>query len=155
MGYNGVAWPEQCIEQKEEYHFFIFGDYGGITCGKGNQSHDPNGWTCGRHKATFAKTADNTKDHPDRGRWMHHGIDDKAQPLVASWMQKYAAKLRPDYVLSGGDNFYFGGLDGWGLHCCSPMDEIHQRTATQFYHVFEDMYKGDGMDIPFYSCFGN
>lgn len=157
LQYNGIEWPSKCIEKKNEYHFFLFGDYGGITCGKGNESHDPNGWTCGRSRShsVYAKTADNTKDHPDRGRWMHHGIDDLAQPNVAKQMQIFAAKLKPDYVLSGGDNFYFGGLDGWGLHCCQPMDSIHKRTYAQFQHVFENMYSGEGLDIPFYSVFGN
>eukprot|EP00929_Paragymnodinium_shiwhaense_P030602 TRINITY_DN1730_c0_g4_i2.p1 TRINITY_DN1730_c0_g4~~TRINITY_DN1730_c0_g4_i2.p1 ORF type:complete len:752 (+),score=262.44 TRINITY_DN1730_c0_g4_i2:115-2370(+) len=157
LQHNGVKWPGQCIEKRSEYHFFLFGDYGGMTCGSVNNTHDPNAWACGRRqKHLFAKTADNTKDHPDRGRWMHHGIDDKAQKLVASKMQHWANKLKPDYVLSGGDNFYFGGIDGWGLHCCHPMDSIHKRTMAQFKHVFEDMYAGAGLDgIPFYSVLGN
>eukprot|EP00929_Paragymnodinium_shiwhaense_P030600 TRINITY_DN1730_c0_g3_i1.p1 TRINITY_DN1730_c0_g3~~TRINITY_DN1730_c0_g3_i1.p1 ORF type:complete len:779 (+),score=161.95 TRINITY_DN1730_c0_g3_i1:87-2339(+) len=157
LQYNGIKWPSKCIEKRKEYHFFLFGDYGGMTCGSVNNTHDPNGWACGRRqKHLFAKTADNTKDHPDRGRWMHHGIDDKAQKLVAEKMALSAKELQPDYVLSGGDNFYFGGLDGWGLHCCHPMDDIHKRTMAQFQHVFEDMYSGPGLDgIPFYSVLGN
>eukprot|EP00929_Paragymnodinium_shiwhaense_P030605 TRINITY_DN1730_c1_g1_i1.p1 TRINITY_DN1730_c1_g1~~TRINITY_DN1730_c1_g1_i1.p1 ORF type:complete len:1159 (+),score=189.09 TRINITY_DN1730_c1_g1_i1:97-3573(+) len=155
LDYNGMKWPSTCVEKKKEYHFFLFGDYGGITCGSVNGSGDPNSWACGRQDHLFAKTADNTKDHSDRGRWLHRGIDDKAQKLVAEHMAELAKKVRPDFVLSGGDNFYFGGLDGWGLSCCHPMDDIHPRTMAQFHHVFETMYVGEGLNIPFYSVFGN
>merc|ERR1712228_999813 len=48
MQYNGIAWPDMCIEDREDSHVFIMGDYGGMTCGDhmtlGN--HDPNGWAC-------------------------------------------------------------------------------------------------------------
>eukprot|EP00929_Paragymnodinium_shiwhaense_P030598 TRINITY_DN1730_c0_g2_i1.p1 TRINITY_DN1730_c0_g2~~TRINITY_DN1730_c0_g2_i1.p1 ORF type:complete len:1242 (+),score=311.64 TRINITY_DN1730_c0_g2_i1:123-3848(+) len=159
--HNGISWPEMCINGDGPHHVMVFGDYGGITCGSVNGSGDPNSWTwtCRQNKKWnefYARTADNTHDHGDRGRSTFWGIDDRAQNLVAKQMQIKAAEIRPAYVLSGGDNFYFGGLDGWGLKCCHPMDKIHMRTHVQFTAVFEDMYKGPGLDgIPFFSVFGN
>eukprot|EP00928_Gymnodinium_smaydae_P044369 TRINITY_DN2959_c0_g1_i5.p1 TRINITY_DN2959_c0_g1~~TRINITY_DN2959_c0_g1_i5.p1 ORF type:complete len:788 (-),score=172.44 TRINITY_DN2959_c0_g1_i5:284-2647(-) len=152
--YNGIAWPDMCFEDPAESHVFIMGDYGGITCNDRTTMgrHDPNGWICHDHSRTevYAKTADNTKDHNDRGRYKIWGVDDKAQQLVAKQMRKRAQVTLPNYALNGGDNFYFGGLDN---KCGSPMNEIHARTRLQFLHVFEDMYRG--VDVPFFSVFGN
>eukprot|EP00929_Paragymnodinium_shiwhaense_P030595 TRINITY_DN1730_c0_g1_i1.p1 TRINITY_DN1730_c0_g1~~TRINITY_DN1730_c0_g1_i1.p1 ORF type:complete len:1314 (+),score=159.08 TRINITY_DN1730_c0_g1_i1:105-3944(+) len=158
LEYNGITWPELCYEGKNT-HFFLFGDYGGVTCGWMNRTlKDPNEWTCKKKKEPgfWARPADNTKDHDDRGRFHFKNVDDKAQVLVAKQMQMHAEKVRPKYILSGGDNFYFGGLDGWGVQCCStPMNQIHPRTMVQFQYVFEEMYDGDALNIPFFSVFGN
>jgi len=150
--YNGISWPELVFEGHEESRVFVMGDYGGMTCGdRETTGKDPNGWACHGHDGVYVKSADNTKDHPDRGRFMFHGTDDKPQQLVADQMRQRALTRPPHYALNGGDNFYFGGLD---TRCGqTPMDQIHPRTRLQFDLVFEQMYSG--VDVPFFSVFGN
>eukprot|EP00928_Gymnodinium_smaydae_P070053 TRINITY_DN53996_c0_g1_i1.p1 TRINITY_DN53996_c0_g1~~TRINITY_DN53996_c0_g1_i1.p1 ORF type:complete len:678 (+),score=162.60 TRINITY_DN53996_c0_g1_i1:185-2218(+) len=156
LEHNGISWPELCYEGDDEEHVFVIGDYGGITCGhRSAKTHwrDPNGWAChSRRKGVYAMSADNTKDHPGRGRSMIRGIDDHPQWSVAQMMKRYAPKMKPRYVLNGGDNFYFGGLD---THCGVPMDVIDERTRVQFEAIFENMYSGEGMDVPWFSTLGN
>lgn len=150
LQHNGISWPDMCIPQATNLHFFIMGDYGGITCGDAatlGNGGDPNSWTCHGRQGLYAKTADNTADKP--GRYLS-GSDYNAQSLVAAEMVKRARISKPDYVLSGGDNFYFGGID---LKCGHPMNQIHPRTKLQFQVVFEDMYRG--VDVPFFSVMGN
>lgn len=149
---NGIAMPDMCIQDASEAQVFIMGDYGGITCGdKATRGpKDPNGFTCKKKEGVYVKTADNTEDHDDRGRYHVVGADDMPQQLVAEQMRKRAAKSMPHNVLNGGDNFYFGGLD---LTCCQPFDKIHNRTRLQFEYVFERMY--EGIDAPFFSVLGN
>lgn len=154
MELNGMSWPERCYDGHEEEHFFLIGDYGGLTCNHKVNGYDPNAWTCGRsaEPGPFAKSADNTKDHPERGRVFVPGSDDRPQARVAEQMRKIAPARRPKYFLNGGDNFYFGGLD---TRCGYPMDQIHERTRAQFDVIFEQMYSGEGMDVPWLSTLGN
>merc|ERR1712054_592410 len=92
--------------------------------------------------------ADNIKDGKDRGRF-RMARDRNPQQLTAAAMQRHAMKHRPRFILNGGDNFYFGGLD---LTCGTvPFDQIHERTQVQFDHVFEKMYAGEGLDdVPWF-----
>merc|ERR1712048_800819 len=149
LQYNCIEWPEMCVEDAESSNFFIMGDYGGITCGDVSMGRDPNGWTCKKGQGTYVKAADNTHDHGDRGRYMLPS-DTHPQHLVAARMNERFTTSQPKYVINGGDNFYFGGLD---IRCGVPMGELHDRTRLQFKHVFEKMY--EGCDVPFFSVFGN
>jgi hypothetical protein len=163
LKYNGISAPERCYEGEQDEHFFILGDYGGITCNdlSGTSSHkDPWAYTCGRNdhgdnrgrKDVYVKCADNTKDHPERGRHFTQS-DARPQFFVADQMRKYAPRSKPRFFLNGGDNFYFGGLDIiCGQH---PMNTTHERTRVQFDGVFEKMYSGAYMEVPWFSTMGN
>jgi len=150
---NGISWPERCYDGPEDEHIFLIGDYGGITCGHRVDGHDPNGLLCGKGRGVpFVKPADNTHDHPEFGRYHVWGSDDKPQQRVAKQMRARALSSMPKFVINGGDNFYWGGLD---TRCEHPMNEIHERTRVQFDVVFEKMYEGEGMDVPWFSTLGN
>ena len=70
-----------CFEGPQEEHVFLIGDWGGrkpgvpVSCGLGKP-----------------------------GRVFLHGIDDRAQFLVAQQMSKHAVDTDPRYVLNVGDN---------------------------------------------------
>lgn len=81
------------------------------------------------------------------------GVDDCAQQRVASQMMRRANEMgrAPDYVLNGGDNFYWQGLD---MKCGSPASQIVENG--QFAFVFEAMYHGPGLDgKPWLGVLGN
>ena len=50
----------------------------------------------------------------------------------------------PDYLLNVGDNFYWGGL--FGKCGETPMSKINDITRAQFNWIFENVYKGPGLD---------
>jgi hypothetical protein len=162
LQYNGISAPERCYEGDGEEHFFILGDYGGITCNDRSGTdgkRDPWSYTCGRRdsgenrgrKDVYVKCADNTKDHPERGRHFTPS-DAKPQFFVADQMRTAALTSKPRFILNGGDNFYFGGID---LRCGLPMDTVHNRTQVQFDGVFEKMYSGTDLKVPWFSTLGN
>jgi len=139
LQYNGMSWPEFCFEGSEPEHLFIIGDWGGVEMG-GHASPAPN-------------------INPKANRFFKAGIDDRAQQLVAQQMMNLAAKVKPRLVLSGGDNFYWGGVRGV---CGKPMDaairDFHNPgtgESIQFAAVFERMYAGALSDVPWLVCFGN
>lgn len=142
LEYNGISWPEYCFEGDEPEHMFLLGDWGGLDYG-------------GR-----VKPAVNVKKEHGPSRWFKRGIDDRAQVLVARQMSKLADKVKPKFVLNGGDNFYWGGIIG---RCGKPIQQAvddfsdpNAKETLQFKHVFEDMYTGETLDtVPFLGCFGN
>jgi len=132
MDYKGASLPERCYDGADEEHFFVVGDYGGITSrdGQVNRADNTGG---GKVRKLYPQDA-----HP--------------QQDVAAQMLAKAATAKPRFILNGGDNFYFGGID---VDCGQPMDTIHARTKLQFDNVFEKMYAGADMDIPWFSVLGN
>ena len=82
-----------------EEHFFVVGDYGGITSrdGQVNRADNTGG---GKVRKLYPQDA-----HP--------------QQDVAAQMLAKAATAKPRFILNGGDNFYFGGID---IDCGQPMD---------------------------------
>jgi hypothetical protein len=136
LQYKGASLPERCYDGAAEEHVFVIGDYGGITKTSGG--------------SVYVERADNTVGRTD-GRRLRSG-DAHPQQDVAAAMANFAATLKPRFVLNGGDNFYFGGID---TGCGKPMNTIAPRTQVQFDAVFEKMYAGTGMDIPWFSVLGN
>eukprot|EP00928_Gymnodinium_smaydae_P094763 TRINITY_DN8010_c0_g1_i6.p1 TRINITY_DN8010_c0_g1~~TRINITY_DN8010_c0_g1_i6.p1 ORF type:complete len:682 (-),score=105.34 TRINITY_DN8010_c0_g1_i6:135-2180(-) len=133
---NGVKWPELCFIGKSEEHMFLIGDWGGLEpAGSGEP-----------------KVADNTrsKQHP---RGFYWGTDNRAQSLVAEHMRKQAKLSNPRFVLNVGDNFYWGGIR---QRCGQPANVISPSTDRQFVKVFENVYKGPGLDgKPWFGVLGN
>jgi len=71
------------------------------------------------------------------------GTDDVAQSLVAEEMKKRAVTSDPSYVLNVGDNFYWGGIEGY---CGSaPMGELSSSAKQQFSEVWDKVYSGPGL----------
>jgi len=134
---NGISWPAYCYTGYEDEHVFFIGDWGGLTSHRTQASHD-------------VRVADNTQDKGWRN--FHWGVDDKAQILVAQQMNKRAAVANPRYILNAGDNFYWGGIKD----DCSKYPFGSFGDTNQWFPVFEDMYKGPGMDgKPWFSTLGN
>eukprot|EP00448_Togula_jolla_P023929 CAMPEP_0170592376 /NCGR_PEP_ID=MMETSP0224-20130122/12891_1 /TAXON_ID=285029 /ORGANISM="Togula jolla, Strain CCCM 725" /LENGTH=725 /DNA_ID=CAMNT_0010916277 /DNA_START=50 /DNA_END=2227 /DNA_ORIENTATION=- len=137
--YNGISWPELCFTGLEEEHAFIIGDWGGIRSRRGHLRPAPN---------------------MKNGRGFRWGIDNVAQHLVAKQLNSLANVSRPRYVLNAGDNFYWGGVEE---KCGQPMNVSVAKFrngwgegATQFYHIFDKIYHGPGIDgVPWLSCLGN
>lgn len=131
---NGVAWPPLCLESRASYHeehFFIIGDWGGIS----------RPWIP-------PLPADMTSS---RGRPFVAGVDDNAQQLVANQMKMRAQVNMPRYVLNAGDNFYWGGIT---MDCGLPSNKTVQ--TDQWEHVFERVYQGPGLDgVPWMGVLGN
>eukprot|EP00420_Gonyaulax_spinifera_P030322 CAMPEP_0197882206 /NCGR_PEP_ID=MMETSP1439-20131203/9439_1 /TAXON_ID=66791 /ORGANISM="Gonyaulax spinifera, Strain CCMP409" /LENGTH=386 /DNA_ID=CAMNT_0043501853 /DNA_START=45 /DNA_END=1203 /DNA_ORIENTATION=- len=119
--HNGVTLPDVCIKGSDEHHVFIISDWGGVE------------------NDGSIKPADVTKIGAG-WRQIEPGVDDKAQVLVAKQMQKWAAKKKPDYVINAGSSLW-GGIRSH----CGPPPFIRADTG-QWKHLFEDVYKGDGLD---------
>ncbi|CAE7206931.1 Acp5 [Symbiodinium necroappetens] len=171
--YNGIEWPAMKIKGTNT-HIFAVGDWGGLAGTlphnsqiiqyKGGQTMGPH--VMGRYR-TDAKTHDlscstpemsdcfatNGTDCPARCGWIED-IDTKAQHLVADQMIKRAKMNNPDYLLNVGDNFYWGGIAG---KCGeTPMSKVNDITRAQFNWIFENVYKGPGLDgKPWLSVLGN
>jgi len=171
--YNGIEWPTMKIKGTNT-HIFAVGDWGGLAGTlphnsqiiqyKGGQTMGPH--TMGRYR-TDAKTHDlscstpemsdcfgtNGTDCPARCGWLKD-IDTKAQSLVANQMIKRAKMNNPDFLLNVGDNFYWGGVAG---KCGeTPMSKVNDVTRAQFNWIFENIYKGPGLDgKPWLSVLGN
>ncbi|QDZ20943.1 metallophosphoesterase [Chloropicon primus] len=73
------------------------------------------------------------------GDWGRDGLD--GQRAVARGMASLADELRPDFVISTGDNFYIGGL-------ASPSD-------SQFETSFVDVYNAGSLQVPWLTVLGN
>jgi len=125
--YNGVKLPDVCFTNNPgPHHVFAVGDWGGMM-------HD-SGWI-------------QPADHRSKMFGPHHRpfilhVDDMAQKNVAAQMAARAAFSNPDYVLNVGDNFYWAGVN---TKCGAPGDAANDGTH-QWERVFENMYKGPGLD---------
>eukprot|EP00927_Polykrikos_kofoidii_P066936 TRINITY_DN62493_c0_g1_i1.p1 TRINITY_DN62493_c0_g1~~TRINITY_DN62493_c0_g1_i1.p1 ORF type:complete len:877 (+),score=140.77 TRINITY_DN62493_c0_g1_i1:95-2632(+) len=132
--YNGISWPEYCFTGQEEEHVFILGDWGGLPAPQAKGAFD-------------VRPADNS-----RARGFSWPTDAWAQRLVAKRMSSVAAKMNPRYVLNVGDNFYWGGIKDKCFR--QPFGTLS--PTNQWHPVFEDMYKGSGLDgKPWFGTFGN
>lgn len=128
-GYNGVSLPDTCFFGDDEHHVFVIGDWGGVL------------------KAAGEKPV--PADHRSVLFASHHrpfvlGADDTAQLNVAKWMRYRAAISFPDYVISVGDNFYWGGVT---VKCGAPPGACEDASG-QWRWVYETVYKGLGLDLP-------
>ncbi|CAK9018356.1 Purple acid phosphatase 17 (Acid phosphatase type 5) (Peroxidase), partial [Durusdinium trenchii] len=171
--YNGIEWPKMTIRGTNT-HVFAVGDWGGLAGTlphnsqiiqyKGGQTMGPH--TMGRYR-TDAKTHDltcttpemsdcfgtNGTDCPKRCGWLKD-VDVPAQHLVADQMIKRAKENNPDYLLNVGDNFYWGGI--FGKCGDTPMSKVNDVTRAQFNWIYENVYKGPGLDgKPWLSVLGN
>lgn len=129
VDYNGIELPPFCIKKIGLHKVFVIGDWGGVL-----GPHGP-------------KPANQRSKE-----WFLKGVDDRAQQRVAAQMQERAKHHAPDYILSMGDTFYWSGLD---IKCgVAPAFQI---TPTgQLEHVFENIYKGEGIDgKPWLGVLGN
>eukprot|EP00440_Ansanella_granifera_P005062 gb/GFBE01005487.1/.p1 GENE.gb/GFBE01005487.1/~~gb/GFBE01005487.1/.p1 ORF type:complete len:438 (+),score=83.68 gb/GFBE01005487.1/:1-1314(+) len=125
--HNGKALRDVCMLENASRHIFIIGDWGGV-----------------RYEENMNIMPADHRSHlfPSHHRDFVDAVDDCAQQRVAGQMQSWAAVLRPDYVLNVGDNFYWGGVNG---QCGrNPFEEGFQ--WSQWGPIFEDMYKGPGLD---------
>jgi len=119
--HNGVTLPDVCIRGMGEHHVFVLADWGGV------------------YKDGAVLTADVTKAGTG-WRQSVPGVDDDAQELVANQMGLRASSKSPDYIINAGNSFY-GGVRSH----CGPSPFLRADTG-QWQHLFEDMYKGAGLD---------
>jgi len=126
---NGIAWPEMCLDGKEDQHFFVIGDWGGEV---------------GTPPKTFVNRATVIPE-----------IDIYAQVFVAGRMAAMAKELKPKFVINVGDNFYPGGISGPGT-CNAETHATDAAGGIVFKQVFEDVYKGEGLDgVEWWGVLGN
>lgn len=129
MDLNGVAWPTACWDGKDEQHFFVIGDWGGMM---------------GNPPTTF-------KNRPH----IIPEIDTHAQSLVAARMADVAQSSKPKFVVNVGDNFYPGGIGGPG-QCNALTGKTDATGFIIFKNVFETIYKGPGLDgVEWWGVLGN
>jgi len=137
---NGFAYPAACYELKDENHFFVIGDWGGMC-----------GWGLGNDKCgTDAVWADDWGQHssmevrPMKNRGQHiQGIDDSAQQRIAVAMGNIAEQTPPEFVVSVGDHFYPGGI---AEHADGRSSSVDLTTIpNQFQHAFENIYNSTHM----------
>jgi len=169
--YNGISWPEMTasVTPGQEVHFFAIGDWGGMDGAleppdglprmityPGGHLPGPHVFprsrlACGHTALTNCYFKGEKYCSPSCG--FAPGVDDRAQLLVAEQMKKRAAKHNPQFFLNVGDNFYWGGI---AKNCGHPMNHIHPATRHQFQTIFEDVYRGPGIDgKPWFSVLGN
>jgi len=169
--YNGISWPElhASADPDGASHFFAIGDWGGMDGaleppdGLPRMITYPGGHLPGPHVFPRSRLACGNKaltncyfgkeKHCSYSCGFAAGVDDKAQLLVAEQMKRRARKHRPQFFLNVGDNFYWGGI---AKTCGHPMNQIHWATRHQFKSIFEDVYRGPGIDgKPWLSVLGN
>lgn len=125
--HNGKHLPDVCFAKEGPHRVYVISDWGGVLLDGKPKPADQ------RPKKDFVS-----------------GIDDKAQLLVAEQMRQRAAKRSPDYIINGGDSFYWGGLD---MPCGTPGKIIY---SPQLHFNFENVYTGAGLDgKPWLSVLGN
>lgn len=73
------------------------------------------------------------------GDWGREGMQN--QTAVAALMAQVAGPLKPDFILSMGDNFYENGL----LSIDDP----------QFHSSFSEVYSADSLQVPWHAILGN
>lgn len=125
---NGIRLPDVCIRSPGPHYVYVIGDWGGIL---------------GPHGPTPANQR-SKEEFVD-------GVDDVAQIRVANQMRWRAKRRSPDYILQMGDAFYWSGLN---VKCGTPAYQVV--PTGQFQWVFEDIYKGEGLDgKPWLGVLGN
>lgn len=152
---NGVAYPTACYEDKENYHFFIIGDWGGMCgWGAGNDCNGPDrlmppGFEWPKYQWSpmwpTAKVGEPWPMRNQRGKSNFiEGIDEKAQHLVRDAMVEVAKTSKPEFVISVGDNFYPGGI----IERCEGSSDGYDfdRIPQQFNTTFEMMYTSPELD---------
>lgn len=126
--HNGIHLPAVCFRSPGPHRVFVISDWGGLV--------EPGG----------PRTADQRPAEK-----FVPGVDDRAQVLVARQMQLRAASRSPDYILNGGDSFYWGGLE---IECGKPSNQIVH--SNQLQENFEKIYTGNGLDgKPWLGVLGN
>ncbi|CAE8707395.1 unnamed protein product [Polarella glacialis] len=175
LDYAGMAWEDMSFPGTQEMHFLAVGDWGGmdgtvVTDGKrpgkeyyrviqykGGDTEGPHVMARSRMMCNFDPLVNcfalegGPGCNPNCG--FTAGLDDQAQILVAREMQKLAEKVKPVLVLNVGDNFYWGGIE---VDCGTPMGEISPVAKHQFDAVYENIYRGPGLDgVPWLSVLGN
>jgi len=125
--HNGQALRDVCFGEDASLHVFVIGDWGGVkyTADMPIMPAD--------HRSTL---------FPKRHREFVEGVDDCAQQRVAGQMLNWALHSPPDYVLNVGDNFYWGGAES----NCSSNLFTEGFSWHQWGPIFEEMYKGPGLD---------
>jgi len=135
--HNGVALQDTCFPGRgpnRTNHVFVIGDWGGVLTDKGLNPADKRSKKFVNHRAFV------------------FGADDWAQQKVAGQMAKRALVHEPDYVLNVGDNFYWGGVGTYGTYgngngaVCGATPPNVAQPSLQFQRIFEDVYKGPGLD---------
>jgi hypothetical protein len=162
MQYKGVAWETMKIAGTKKMHIFAIGDWGGLLgTGSGKMIQYRGGAGSGSHTMARFRGPCTT---PNMVACFNGGtcpsvcnyvpeVDRHAQSLVAVQFNKRAATSNPDFVLNVGDNFYWGGVN---IKCGYPMHTIHDVTKEQFREIFENTYRGPGIDgKPWLSVLGN
>jgi len=136
--HNGVQLQDVCIDSPGPHHVFAIGDWGGIVF----QKNIPPVPADKRSKLFKAYH-----------RTYVHGVDDRAQLLVAAQMRARATVAPPDYILNAGDNFYWGGVDGM---CGGPPVVPQEHLSAQWERIFENVYWGPGLSgKPWLGVLGN
>lgn len=143
MENDGIALPAISVEETHSdelgsgaSHIFAIGDWGTLLPGH--------------------FTAPNVRPHgtknkcPDKCDYVH-GIDNKAQLLVAEQMKKRAQSSNPQYVLNVGDNFYWGGIEE---PCGGGTNWASGKTISSFANVWQSVY-GGLTGKPWISTLGN
>lgn len=144
---NGKAWPQMCVKTSEA-HFFGIGDWGGM--GQPGQTWTNPGRCVGRRLEGSDDGASNVSFLGSSGPRPCLDADHWAQKYVAGIMGNLAPKVKPDYVLNVGDNFYPGGINA---ACGQGGDHPGVQWKTQFedvYGIYPDL-KGK----PWFSVMGN
>lgn len=142
--FEGVALPildfgstgASGVSGSEEVHVFAVGDWGTLLPG-----HFP---------APNVRPTGSDNLCPDKCDYVH-GIDDKAQLLVAEQMKRRAASSNPQYVLNVGDNFYWGGITET---CGLGTWQASAKTIAEFAQVWKSVY-GSLTSKPWISALGN
>lgn len=135
--YNGIQLTDVCLNTAGPHHLYAIGDWGGVLLSVMKEKVLV---PADRRSALF----------PGMGRRFVHGVDDKAQSLVAEQMKRVSEIAPPDYILNLGDMFYWQGVDGT---CGGPVVVDH--VSDQFTKVFEDVYSGPLASTPFLGILGN
>lgn len=126
--YNGIRLPDACFLDPGPHHVFVIGDWGGVL----DADMQPPPVPADRRANIF----------PTLARDFVTGADDVAQLNVAREMRRRSATHPPEYILNLGDAFYWGGVL---VRCGGPVDGVRDFTG-QWQHVFEDVYRGGGLE---------
>lgn len=122
---------EVTADKEGSTHIFAVGDWGATL---------PNHYTAPNKRAS-GKCPENCE--------YSHGIDDRAQILVANVMKQRAGTSNPQYVLNVGDNLYWSGIqeDCGSVHATG-------KTSSDFSQAWLGVY-GGLVNKPWISALGN